>query len=217
MGNVYDHPTMEDLSNPMHGNASTSLKNQRISRCGKCAHIKYCRGGCPYNAIVPTGGEMSGIDPYCTAYRMIFNKMTKRFNDENVRFLWDGHFFATNNELFQTRHNVPHAQEDLKCPVMIQHLKSIKPIGCVYATVSLKKIRHPFKHRAHEIVLKVKGSGQAAIRSSLKCNMQFFVPKRGLTLRTHRRSSGKGYVSCKKTLLQLSFLFSLFINASKGF
>jgi hypothetical protein len=44
-----------------------------------------------------------------------------------------------------------------------QHLKSIKPIGCVYATVSPKKIRHPFKHIAHEIVLKVKGSGQAAL------------------------------------------------------
>ena len=53
-----------------------------IRECGKCAHIKYCRGGCPYNAIVPTDGEIKGVDPYCTAYKMIFDEITNRVNDE---------------------------------------------------------------------------------------------------------------------------------------
>jgi uncharacterized protein len=82
MGNVYDHPTMEDLSQSNAWKCLNKFKEYVDKECGKCAHIKYCRGGCPYNAIVSTGGEIRGIDPYCTAYRMIFDEITKRFNEE---------------------------------------------------------------------------------------------------------------------------------------
>jgi uncharacterized protein len=82
MGNVYDHPTMEDLSQSNAWKCLNKFKEYVDKECGKCAHIKYCRGGCPYNAIVPTGGEIRGIDPYCTAYKMIFDEITKRFNEE---------------------------------------------------------------------------------------------------------------------------------------
>ncbi|MFQ6118713.1 MAG: TIGR04083 family peptide-modifying radical SAM enzyme, partial [Methanosarcinales archaeon] len=47
-----------------------------------CAYIKFCRGGCPYNAIVPTEGEIKGVDPYCTAYKRIFKEITDRVNRE---------------------------------------------------------------------------------------------------------------------------------------
>ena len=50
--------------------------------CGKCAHIKYCRGGCPYNALVYTDGKITSVDPYCTAYKMIFDEITERVNEE---------------------------------------------------------------------------------------------------------------------------------------
>jgi uncharacterized protein len=50
--------------------------------CAGCAHIRYCRGGCPYNAIVPTGGEIKGVDPHCRAYQRIFCEITKRLNEE---------------------------------------------------------------------------------------------------------------------------------------
>jgi uncharacterized protein len=82
LGNVYDHPTMEDLSQSNAWKCLNKFKEYVDKECGKCAHIKYCRGGCPYNSIVPTGGEIRGIDPYCTAYRMIFDEITKRFNEE---------------------------------------------------------------------------------------------------------------------------------------
>lgn len=82
MGNVSKHPTMEDLSQSNAWKCLNKFKEYVDKECGKCAHIKYCRGGCPYNAIVPTGGEIRGIDPYCTAYRMIFDEITKRFNEE---------------------------------------------------------------------------------------------------------------------------------------
>jgi uncharacterized protein len=50
--------------------------------CKDCAHITYCRGGCPYNAIAPTGGTLIGVDPHCIAYKRIFDEITTRMNDE---------------------------------------------------------------------------------------------------------------------------------------
>ena len=43
---------------------------------------KYCRGGCPYNAMAPTPGEISGVDPHCIAYKRIFDEISDRFNKE---------------------------------------------------------------------------------------------------------------------------------------
>ncbi|HOW33326.1 MAG TPA: TIGR04083 family peptide-modifying radical SAM enzyme, partial [Methanoregulaceae archaeon] len=48
----------------------------------ECKHLRYCRGGCPYNAIVPTGGKIAGVDPHCRAYTRIFNEIGTRLNDE---------------------------------------------------------------------------------------------------------------------------------------
>jgi len=59
-----------------------SYKEYVDQHCGECRHIRYCRGGCPYNAIVPTGGEISGVDPHCTAYRMIFDEIAGRLDRE---------------------------------------------------------------------------------------------------------------------------------------
>ena len=50
--------------------------------CGDCVHMRYCRGGCPYNAIAPTGGKVEGVDPYCKAYKKIFDEITERLNKE---------------------------------------------------------------------------------------------------------------------------------------
>jgi uncharacterized protein len=50
--------------------------------CGECQHIKYCRGGCPYNAIAPTAGVIQGVDPHCVAYKRIFDEITDRLNKE---------------------------------------------------------------------------------------------------------------------------------------
>ena len=82
MGNVYDRPTMADLAQSEAWKKMHQYKEYVDTACGKCAHIKYCRGGCPYNAIVPTEGEIKGVDPHCLAYKIIFDEINKRVNEE---------------------------------------------------------------------------------------------------------------------------------------
>jgi len=82
MGNVYDRPTMADLAQSDAWKLMHKYKEFVDTACGKCAHIKYCRGGCPYNALVPTNGEIKAVDPHCIAYKMIFDEITSRVNEE---------------------------------------------------------------------------------------------------------------------------------------
>ncbi|HXY88896.1 MAG TPA: TIGR04083 family peptide-modifying radical SAM enzyme [Candidatus Acidoferrales bacterium] len=82
MGNVHDRPSLEDLSQSDTGKLMHRFKDYVDQECRGCKHIKYCRGGCPYNAIVPTEGDIEGVDPHCTAYKRIFNEITDRFNRE---------------------------------------------------------------------------------------------------------------------------------------
>ena len=82
MGNVYDRPTLAELAQSEAWKKMFRFKEYVDTACGKCAHIKYCRGGCPYNAIVPTDGEIKGVDPHCEAYKMIFDEINERVNDE---------------------------------------------------------------------------------------------------------------------------------------
>jgi uncharacterized protein len=82
MGNVRDHPSLEDLARSPAGKLMQEFKDHVDKACGECAHVRYCRGGCPYNAIAPTGGRVRGVDPYCKAYNRIFNEITDRLNRE---------------------------------------------------------------------------------------------------------------------------------------
>jgi uncharacterized protein len=82
MGNVRDHPCMEDLARSPAGRLMQEFREYVDKACGECAHIRYCRGGCPYNAIASTEGVVKGVDPYCRAYRRIFDEITDRLNRE---------------------------------------------------------------------------------------------------------------------------------------
>ncbi len=82
MGNVYDRPSMKDLADSYAGKLMFQYKDYVDKSCKQCAHIKYCRGGCPYNAIVPNDGKIKGVDPDCVAYKRIFGEITDRFNKE---------------------------------------------------------------------------------------------------------------------------------------
>ena len=82
MGNVRDHPSKEDLSRSDTWKLMQQFKEYVDKECKGCAHIRYCRGGCPYNAIAPTEGQIRGVDPHCVAYRRIFDEITNRFNRE---------------------------------------------------------------------------------------------------------------------------------------
>ncbi len=86
MGNVRDHPTMEDLS---QSRALISLRDwERLvdEECSDCSYIKFCRGGCPYNALTldkeSKKMEINGVDHQCEAYKMIFKEITDRANKE---------------------------------------------------------------------------------------------------------------------------------------
>jgi len=82
MGNVYDHPSEEDLAKSDTWKLMQQYKEYVNEACAGCKHISYCRGGCPYNAIVPTGGKIEGVDPHCTAYKRIFEEIADRFSKE---------------------------------------------------------------------------------------------------------------------------------------
>ncbi len=82
MGNVYDHPSMEDIERSEAWMRISRFKRCVEIHCSKCKHVKYCRGGCPYNAISQTDGEIRGVDPYCISYKRIFDEIAERFNKE---------------------------------------------------------------------------------------------------------------------------------------
>lgn len=82
MGNVKDHPGMEDLARSDAWKLMFQFKEYVNRECGKCNYIKFCRGGCPYNAIVANEGKIKGVDPHCIAYKRIFKEITERWEKE---------------------------------------------------------------------------------------------------------------------------------------
>ncbi|OPY49868.1 MAG: pyrroloquinoline quinone biosynthesis protein PqqE [Methanosaeta sp. PtaU1.Bin112] len=82
MGNVRDRPSQQDLAQSPAGLRMRAFKDYVDRECKGCKHIRYCRGGCPYNAIAPTNGEIKGVDPHCLAYKRIFDEIAERFNQE---------------------------------------------------------------------------------------------------------------------------------------
>jgi uncharacterized protein len=82
MANVRDKPTMEMLMQSEPGRRMTAFSHYVDTACNDCSHIKYCRGGCPYNAITPSCGTIDGVDPHCVAYKRIFSEISDRLNKE---------------------------------------------------------------------------------------------------------------------------------------
>ncbi|MBP1928444.1 uncharacterized protein J2741_000991 [Methanolinea mesophila] len=82
MGNVRDRPTADELADSPPGRLMREYSDYVDRECGACPHIRYCRGGCPYNAIAPTEGLISGVDPHCVAYKRIFGEISDRLNKE---------------------------------------------------------------------------------------------------------------------------------------
>lgn len=82
MGNVKDYPSMDDLSSSTPWKLLHEYKDFVDKECKKCTYIKFCRGGCPYNALAKSEGEIDGVDPHCTAYKTIFKEITNRATRE---------------------------------------------------------------------------------------------------------------------------------------
>lgn len=84
MGNVKDKPSMEDLEKSEAWSKLMEFKEYVDTNCKKCKFIRYCRGGCPYNALV-SNGTPQAVDPQCEAYKMIFSDVSKRINKEFLK------------------------------------------------------------------------------------------------------------------------------------
>ena len=61
--------------------------------CGECEFLDICRGGCPYN-LLANGRKEEVRDPYCEAYRKIFQKIVilgteEFFRPEHLRVIVD--------------------------------------------------------------------------------------------------------------------------------
>jgi uncharacterized protein len=82
MGNVRDRPSQADLAASPAGVRMRQFKEYVDVNCKGCKHLRYCRGGCPYNAIAPTDGVIMGVDPHCIAYKRIFDEISDRLNKE---------------------------------------------------------------------------------------------------------------------------------------
>lgn len=82
MGNVYDRPTMEDLMKSKAGKLMERYKKYVDKNCKDCTHIRYCRGGCPYNAMAPYEGKIKEVDPHCVAYKRIYDEIKGRIGKE---------------------------------------------------------------------------------------------------------------------------------------
>lgn len=82
MGSVFDAPTIDDLMVSPAGKRMLAFKDHVDTACRSCAHIDYCRGGCPYNALAGTSEHVEGVDPHCMAYKRIFDEITTRMERE---------------------------------------------------------------------------------------------------------------------------------------
>lgn len=88
IGHVSDKPSYEELMDSRAEKLLHEFKDFVDTDCADCKHIKYCRGGCPYNALVMSNHEVNQVDPHCTAYKMIFDKINELM-DEQLMFSFD--------------------------------------------------------------------------------------------------------------------------------
>lgn len=116
MGNVRDHPGKEELAQSDAWKLMFQFKEYVDKNCGECKYIKFCRGGCPYNAIAPNDGEIKGVDPHCIAYKRIF----KEINDR-----WEKEFFGSSDMPMFAPQSAPRKENKAGImPLMMKRIQS---------------------------------------------------------------------------------------------
>lgn len=90
LGNVHDEPSGETLAASPVWRAFQERQERIQEECGDCAHLDYCRGGCPYDVLAVHGSFDHGLrDPHCPSYRQMFDHIVDRamgevFSEENL-------------------------------------------------------------------------------------------------------------------------------------
>lgn len=80
LGRLADLPSLGQLLGSPAARRLADREHRIAERCGDCPHLPCCRGGCPYNAW--SGGDGTDRDPYCTAYRALFDHLQTRLTAE---------------------------------------------------------------------------------------------------------------------------------------
>ena len=71
LGSVLKDLTEEEiLRSPAYAHLRGAEDGKKAA-CGDCVHFSYCRGGCLYNTLAAVGDK----DPYCVAYRAVFDRI----------------------------------------------------------------------------------------------------------------------------------------------
>ena len=89
LGALHDQPTLATLfSSPTAQRMSVRQKEVRQA-CDGCSHWEYCQGGCPYNAWANHRQSETripqSVDPYCEAYREVYDYIQRRVAEEMAR------------------------------------------------------------------------------------------------------------------------------------
>jgi uncharacterized protein len=91
VADVTSRPSLEDLRGSTVWREFRAREEHVAEACGDCAYFGFCKGGCPYNALVGAGGVLAPTarDPHCASYRRVFDAVTERamaemFSPENL-------------------------------------------------------------------------------------------------------------------------------------
>ena len=122
LGDVSDCPSADALAAAPVWQMVAARQERIAADCGDCAYLAFCRGGCPYNALVANGGalEPTARDPHCAAYKRAFDHITERalaevFSDENLAAVVEQgsgkHGLMRKGRLLQIMRDGPHPQK----------------------------------------------------------------------------------------------------------
>jgi uncharacterized protein len=91
MADVATPPSLEELRGSPVWREFRAREEHVQEACGDCAYFGFCKGGCPYSALVGSGGVLAPTarDPHCASYRRVFDAVTERamaemFSPENL-------------------------------------------------------------------------------------------------------------------------------------
>ncbi len=96
IGDIRTCPSMEELKKSPIWQRFYYRQRRVDEECASCAHQKYCRGGCTYNAFITNGSSSprDSRDRYCASYKQIFEYITEKalaevFSEENMTAVVD--------------------------------------------------------------------------------------------------------------------------------
>lgn len=113
LGTLAERLSLEQLLSSPVGRRFRQREEEIRQACGGCPHLDYCLGGCPYNAWAG-GGSVTWDrpsacrvrDPYCAAYRAVFDHIQKRLleearSEENIQAVAERPYDGTGHPLFR--------------------------------------------------------------------------------------------------------------------